>query len=160
MTSPTTEPNERMREDRRKRIKIRQRRRKRFRNWVIYPFCILIVAATIGFNVHYRSDRDRLEAAVTQVLESKGGEVVRIVYASTTTRFGGGDTSGAASGGSYVEVMFGGQPGVRFDGQLNRCDLYDLDESPPVFTAMVTSKQPYWERDDEPVLGCEPGAER
>ena len=85
MTSPTTEPNDRMRDDRRKRIERRKRRQKKI-NWVVMPFCVLIVAATIGFNVHYRLDRDRLHAAVTQVLESRGGEVVRIVHASGTSR--------------------------------------------------------------------------
>ena len=117
MTSPTTEPNARMREDRRKRIESRKRRQKKI-NWVIMPFCVLILTATIGFNVHDRMDRDRLHAAVTQVLESRGGEVVRIVHASSRSRFGGGDASGDDSDNSYVDVMFGGQPGVKFDGQL------------------------------------------
>jgi uncharacterized membrane protein len=70
MTSPTTEPNERMREDRRKRIESRKRRQKKV-NWVIMPFCVLILAATIGFNLYDLLDRHRVEAAVTQVLESR-----------------------------------------------------------------------------------------
>ena len=156
MTSPTTEPNERMREDRRKRIKIRQRRHKRFMNWLIYPFCTLCVAVIIVANVSIQADRPRSDAAVIQVLESRGGEVVRIAHVSGFSRFGGG---GGGDDGGYVDVMFGGKVGVRFDGQLNRCDLDDLDKRPPVFTAMVTSEQPHWTMGDEPVLGCDPGAE-
>jgi predicted nucleic acid-binding Zn ribbon protein len=155
VTSPTIEPNERMREERRKRIKIRQRRRKRFMNWLIYPFCILFIAVIIVANVSIQSDRPRSDAAVIQVLESRGGEVVRIAHYGGFSRFGGG---GGGDGG-YVDVMFGGKAGVRFDGQLNRCDLDALDERPPVFTPMVTSQQPHWEMGDEPVLGCDPGAE-
>ena len=155
MTSPTTDPHERMREKRRKRNKIRQRRSKRFRNWVIYPFCILVIAVTIVANVSIQSDRPRSDAAVIQVLESRGGEVVRIAHYGGFSRYGGG----GGDNGGYVDVLFGGKAGLRFDGQLNRCDLDDLDKRPPVFTAMVTSEQPHWTMGDEPVLGCDPGAE-
>jgi hypothetical protein len=144
-----------MREDRRKRIKIRQRRRKRLMNWVIYPFCILVIAVTIVANVSIQTDRPRSDAAVTQVLESRGGEVVRIAHYGGFSRYGGG---GGGDNGGYVDVLFGGKAGVSFDGHLNRCDLDDLDKRPPVFTAMVTSEQPHWRMGEEPILGCDPGA--
>ena len=135
MTTRETSYEEEQREKRRQRVQQRKRRRKLVNYWVIYPFCILVIAVTIGVNVHYQSDRPRLDAAITQVIESRGGEVIRIVH-----------TGGRGNSG-YVEVMF--------NGQLNRCDLDRLDESPPVFEAKVM--EPLVFAEDEPHLDCEPG---
>ena len=143
MTSPKTEPNEQVREDRRKRNKSRKRKQN-----VVLLVCILILTVTFGFNFYDLLERHRAGDAGTEVLESRGGDVVRVVH-----------PGGRRGPGGYVDVMFGGKPGVKFDGQLNRCDLDALNERPPVFTAMVTSRQPNWKMGDEPVLGCEPGAE-
>jgi hypothetical protein len=141
MTSPTAEPDKRMREDRRKPIESRKRKQK-----LVMPICIIILTVTYGFQFQDLLNRHRVEDAATQVLESRGGDVVRVVH-----------PGGRRGPGGYVDVVFGGKPGVKFDGQLNRCDLDALNESPPVFTAMVTSQQPDWKLGDEPALGCEPG---
>lgn len=144
MTSPTTEPNKHRRDDRRKPNKSRKCKRN-----VVLLVCILILTGTYGFNFYDLLERHRAGDAATEVLESRGGDVVRVVH-----------PGGRRGPGGYVDVMFGGKPGVKFDGQLNRCDLDALNGSPPVFTAMATSQQPQWEKGDEPLLGCEPGAER
>lgn len=75
---------------------------------------IIVVVLGAGLGHTYLVAEPRVEAQVTAAVESRGGEVVRIVHAPRRPR-----------GPGYVDIVL--------DGQQTRCSLALLKKDPPVF---------------------------
>ena len=96
------------------RRKRRSRRQKAFERRVPLVFSVIVLVCVLVWGIQIELDRPRMEAAVIANVESRGGEVVRIVWAAPRVKSG------------YAVVLF--------DGQRSECPLHLLDRDPPVFT--------------------------
>lgn len=83
-------------------------RKRRILKYLPFVFSTLILLAVILFNILGYMDRPRQDTVVTANIESRGGEVVKIVHHPGRGQAG------------YVEAIF--------DGKQTRCNLYNLKQ--------------------------------